>query len=79
MVMEIVILCSVVGYLYHWKFVMVVGITVVIYFILSICVTEWRSKYFKEQSKKNAEYTQKATDSLLNFESVKYFEASQHE
>jgi ABC-type transport system involved in Fe-S cluster assembly fused permease/ATPase subunit len=41
--------------------------------------TEWRAKYFKDMNKKDSQYVQKATDSLLNFETVKYFNAEDHE
>lgn len=42
-------------------------------------MTEWRAKYFKSLATKDTEYNQKATDSLLNFETVKYFNAEKHE
>lgn len=42
-------------------------------------MTEWRAKYFKAMTKRDAEYVQRATDSLLNFETVKYFNAEDHE
>lgn len=50
-----------------------------LYGITTFCVTEWRAKYFKAMTQADATYVQKATDSLLNFETVKYFNAEDHE
>jgi len=49
------------------------------YVLVTFTVTEWRAKYFKAMTQKDAAYVQKATDSLLNFETVKYFNAEDHE
>ena len=49
------------------------------YLLATIFVTEWRAKYFKYMTKRDAEYVQRATDSLINFETVKYFNAEDHE
>lgn len=53
--------------------------SVVIYVWATVVLTEWRAKYFKSLANKDAEYSQKATDALLNFETVKYFNAEKHE
>jgi ATP-binding cassette subfamily B protein len=42
-------------------------------------INEWRSKYFKDKTMKDSGYNQKAIDSLINFETVKYFNAEEHE
>lgn len=42
-------------------------------------VTEWRAQYFKKMNQADNNYVQKATDSLINFETVKYFNAEKHE
>jgi ABC-type transport system involved in Fe-S cluster assembly fused permease/ATPase subunit len=52
---------------------------VIIYVSTTVVITEWRAKYFKLMATKDTEYVQKATDSLLNFETVKYFNAEEHE
>ena len=52
---------------------------ITLYLLATVIVTEWRAGYFKEMTKKDANYVQKATDSLLNFETVKYFNAEDHE
>lgn len=50
-----------------------------LYFMFTLLATEWRAKFFKLMSVADASYVQKATDSLLNFETVKYFNAEDHE
>ena len=45
------------------------------YLAATMITTEWRAKFFKVMTQKDAAYVQKATDSLLNFETVKYFNA----
>lgn len=42
-------------------------------------LTEFRAKGFKSMALADHNYNQKATDSLLNFETVKYFNAEKHE
>ena len=47
--------------------------------VLTYNITEWRAGKFKAQSQADQHYNQRATDSLLNFETVKYFNAEKHE
>jgi ATP-binding cassette subfamily B (MDR/TAP) protein 6 len=50
-----------------------------IYLILTISITEWRTKYKKEMNKLDNAVNATAVDSLLNFETVKYYGAEQYE
>ena len=76
---EIIFIVAAIGVLYGQKFFWIVFGCVTVYMVVTIVVTEWRAKFFKRMSKADAAYTQKATDSLLNFETVKYFNAEDHE
>ena len=78
-VLEIVFVVVVIATLYTYYFCLVVLGTIIVYLIVTFVVTEWRAKYFKAMTKADLEYSQKATDSLLNFETVKYFNAEDHE
>ncbi len=69
----------VIASLYPIVFFFVTLASVIIYVFATVYLTEWRAKYFKAVAAKDAEYAQKATDSLLNFETVKYFNAEAHE
>jgi len=68
-----------IGYLYPIKFFWINLGFMLLYFMFTLLATEWRAKFFKLMSVADASYVQKATDSLLNFETVKYFNAEDHE
>lgn len=78
-IVEVVFTVAIIGVLYPYYFSLIVVGTIFIYLIVTVVVTEWRAKYFKLMTKADVEYSQKATDSLLNFETVKYFNAETHE
>ena len=76
---EIVLVIGAIGYLYQPKFFWLNFGAMLLYLLATVIATEWRAKFFKVMSQKDAAYVQKATDSLLNFETVKYFNAETHE
>ncbi len=57
----------------------VTGVTIFGYIAFSLLVTEWRIKYRREMNERDTEANTKAIDSLLNFETVKYFGNEAHE
>ena len=61
-----------------WYLVIVVT-TITLYIWFTFTVAEWRVKIRKEMNKQDTEANQKAIDSLLNFETVKYFNAEKVE
>ncbi|MFO7920297.1 ABC transporter ATP-binding protein/permease [Rhodobacteraceae bacterium W635] len=61
-----------------WYFVVVL-VTLAIYIWFTFAVTEWRVKIRKEMNDQDTDANQKAIDSLLNFETVKYFGAEKRE
>lgn len=65
--------------LYDYEFLVINFGTMAIYFVATYCFNEWRAKFFKEKSQLDSGYNQKAIDSLINFETVKYFNAEDHE
>jgi len=77
--LEIAFTITIIGYLFTPKYLYVNLGTIIMYIIATIICTEWRAKYFKRLSLADSVYVQKATDSLLNFETVKYFNAEDHE
>ena len=50
-----------------------------IYLISTIVITEWRTKYKKEMNKLDNAMNGTAVDSLVNFETVKYYGAESYE
>ncbi|GMG82262.1 ABC transporter ATP-binding protein/permease [Paralimibaculum aggregatum] len=57
----------------------VLAATVVVYTIFTFRTTEWRVKIRMEMNREDQDAHQKAVDSLLNYETVKYFDASTRE
>lgn len=61
------------------SYLLVVAITIAAYVIYTFKVTEWRVKIRKEMNDQDNDANQKAVDSLLNYETVKYFNADARE
>ncbi|MBV0911888.1 ABCB family ABC transporter ATP-binding protein/permease [Anianabacter salinae] len=61
-----------------WYLVVVLG-TIVVYVVFTFKVTEWRVRIRRVMNEQDTDANQKAIDSLLNFETVKYFGAERRE
>ncbi len=61
------------------RYMAVVVVTIALYVWFTFAVTEWRVRIRREMNDQDADANQKAIDSLLNFETVKYFGAEQRE
>ncbi len=64
---------------YAIKFSLVTLITVVGYILFTLLVTNWRMKYRHEMNRLDSQANSIAVDSLLNYETVKYFNNEQYE
>ncbi|AJE47231.1 ABCB family ABC transporter ATP-binding protein/permease [Celeribacter indicus] len=64
---------------FGWSYMGVVALTIGAYIAYTLKVTEWRVKIRTEMNRQDTEANQKAVDSLLNFETVKYFNADRRE
>ncbi|PHR93359.1 MAG: metal ABC transporter permease [Robiginitomaculum sp.] len=60
---------------YDWKFALIAVSVVLLYIWFTIVTTEWRLAFRREMNKHDTEANAKAIDSLLNYETVKYFGA----
>ena len=60
-------------------FALVTFVTIVGYIAYTMAVTEWRLKYRRAMNETDSEANTKAIDSLLNYETVKYFGNEEHE
>ena len=58
---------------YEWHFTLVTFATVAVYITFTLAVTEWRMHYRHTMNKLDSEANGQAVDSLLNYETVKYF------
>jgi ABC-type transport system involved in Fe-S cluster assembly fused permease/ATPase subunit len=66
-------------YNYGFTFAVVIIVSVVTYVTFSIKATDWRTKYVKELNQADNVSNTRAVDSLLNFETVKYFNNEKYE
>jgi len=76
---ELILVSAVLWKLYNIEFALVVLGTILFYIVFTITVTEWRTKYRRQMNERDTEANSKAVDSLLNYETVKYFGNEAHE
>jgi ATP-binding cassette subfamily B protein len=76
---EILFVVAVLWWILDLWFALVTLATVVLYLAFTLWVTEWRTKYRRQMNETDQEANTKAIDSLLNFETVKYFGNEEHE
>lgn len=75
-------LAMVLGYLlyaYNIWFVVVTFVALFCYVVFTVLVTEWRTHFRREMNTLDSKANQSAVDSLINFETVKYFGNEQFE
>ncbi len=76
---EVVLVTSVLVFLYDITFALVTFVVLVAYITWTIVVTEWRTKYYRASVEADTKASASAVDSLLNYETVKYFNNEAHE
>src|SRR5258708_3746675 len=64
---------------FDWRYVLATMITVVIFMYYTYLATEWRIGIRRKMNESDTEANTKAIDSLLNYETVKYFGAEDRE
>lgn len=77
--LEIGLVTVVLARLYAPAFAVVTFATIAIYIAYTLAVTEWRTQFRRTMNETDSEASTKAIDSLLNFETVKYFGNEEHE
>lgn len=65
--------------LQDWRYVGIILATIAVYVCFTLAITEWRVKLRRVMNEQDTDANQKAIDSLLNFETVKYFGAAKRE
>ncbi|MBT5111200.1 MAG: ABC transporter ATP-binding protein/permease [Rhodospirillaceae bacterium] len=76
---EILLVCGILWKLFNFWYALVTFLTIGIYIGFTLVVTEWRLKYRRAMNDRDTEANTKAIDSLLNYETVKYFGNEAHE
>lgn len=78
-IVELTLVAAILFGAYALKFFLVTLLTVVIYILFTLAVTNWRMKFRHEMNRLDSEANSIAVDSLLNFETVKYFNNERYE
>ncbi|ABV86166.1 ABCB family ABC transporter ATP-binding protein/permease [Shewanella pealeana] len=78
-ILEIILVVGILFYNYGYAFAGVTLISVMAYGAYSIVATEWRTGYVRDAAKADSVSSTRAIDSLLNYETVKYFNNEQYE
>lgn len=78
-ILELAFVCGVLWTLYDWRFAAVTLVTVGGYIAYTVVVTDWRMSHRRVMNAADSDANTKAIDSLINFETVKYFNNDRHE
>ncbi len=79
LILELLLVAIILMWLFDVWYLVVVALTIALYIWFTFTITEWRVKLRREMNDQDTEANQRAIDSLLNFETVKYFNAEQRE
>ncbi len=79
LILELLMIGVILAVVFDIWYLVVVFVTIAIYIWFTFAVTEWRVKIRREMNDQDTDANQKAIDSLLNFETVKYFGAEERE
>lgn len=77
--LEVTIVCIILATRFGAPFAAVAATTVAFYTVFTFATTHWRSRFRKEMNQADASASSRAIDSLLNYETVKYFGNEEHE
>jgi ATP-binding cassette subfamily B protein len=76
---EIALVCGLLWRMFDVWLALTTAVTVVLYLAYTLLVTEWRTKFRRRMNETDSEANTKAIESLLNYETVKYFGNEEHE
>ncbi|MBV8791637.1 MAG: ABC transporter ATP-binding protein/permease, partial [Pseudolabrys sp.] len=78
-IIELLMVLGVLMWQFDWRYVVAILITVVVYMTYTYKATEWRIGIRRKMNDSDTDANVKAIDSLLNYETVKYFGAEERE
>ena len=79
LVLELLIIAGIMFFWFDFLYLAVIIVMIAVYIWFTFKVTEWRVKIRKIMNDQDTDANQKAIDSLLNYETVKYFSAEERE
>jgi ATP-binding cassette, subfamily B, heavy metal transporter len=78
-IVEVLLISGVLLWQFDWRYVLVIFVTVALYMWYTYLATEWRIGIRRKMNESDSDANTKAIDSLLNYETVKYFSAEERE
>jgi ATP-binding cassette subfamily B protein len=72
-ILEIAMVAGILLVAFNVSYVLAILVSVVVFVVFSIRVTEWRTAFVREANNRDNQSNSRAIDSLLNYETVKYF------
>jgi len=79
LILELLMIGAILTILFDWSYLLVVAVTIGLYVWFTFSITEWRVRQRRQMNEADTDANQKAIDSLLNYETVKYFGAEARE
>lgn len=77
--LEILMVAGILLVAFNASYVLAIAVSIVVYVLFSIRVTEWRTAFVREANQRDNQSNSRAIDSLLNYETVKYFNNEEFE
>ena len=77
--LEVTMVTAVLVWAYDWSFALITLGTLAAYSSWSFAITEWRTGFYRAAVEADTRANERAVDSLLNYETVKYFNNEAHE
>jgi ATP-binding cassette subfamily B protein len=77
--LEIALVAVLFWALFSWHYALVTALAVAVYIGFTVKVTEWRNRFIREANQADSATHTRALDSLLNYETVKYFNNESYE
>lgn len=78
-IIELILISVIFAYAFNIWYAVITMVMVVIYIAFTFSITEWRTRFRREMNDLDTDANTKAIDSLLNYETVKYFGNEEHE
>ena len=78
-IIEVGLVTGVLVWQYDWGFAGITLVTLAAYMVFTFSITEWRTRFYRASVEADTRANERAVDSLLNYETVKYFGNEEHE
>ncbi|HMB43387.1 MAG TPA: ABC transporter ATP-binding protein/permease [Luteimonas sp.] len=78
-IIEVAMVTALLAWAYDWVFAAITLVTLAAYVAFTFSITEWRTRFYRASVEADTHANERAVDSLLNYETVKYFGNEEHE